>query len=280
MSIHPSACVDPTAQVGSQVTIGPFCMIEPGVVIGDGCHLEGRVTIKRYTQLGEHNHICEGAVLGGSPQHHGATDQTGRLIIGQANSIRENVTIHRGLAEEDVTRIGDHNMIMVNAHIAHDCQIGNHVVIINNVMIAGHATIEDRAYLAGGAGIQQFRRVGTAATVGGYGRVTKDVPPYVVLDGQANGIVGLNLVGLRRAGYTRKEIHQLKAAYRLIYRSGLPWQEVLQRLPQEFPDGPAAAFHRFFATGQHGFMPERRTPPAATVKLYQPTEHPPLRKAG
>ncbi|MDH3716810.1 MAG: acyl-ACP--UDP-N-acetylglucosamine O-acyltransferase [Planctomycetota bacterium] len=280
MSIHPSALVDPDACVGQHVSIGPFCVVEKNTVIGDGCQLDGRVTIKQDTVLGVNNHVCEGAVLGGQPQHIHAGAELGRLVIGSGNSIRENVTIHRGLRAEDVTRIGDHNMLMVNAHIAHDCQIGDHVVIINNAMIAGHATIEDRAYLAGGAGVQQFRRVGKVAAVGGYGRIVKDLPPFVTLDGNANGIVGLNLVGLRRAGYSRDDIRQLKDAYRVIYRSGLSWQEVLQRLPQEFPEGPAAEFYPFFSTGEHGFMPERRAPGPATVKLFQPAESPLLREAG
>jgi UDP-N-acetylglucosamine acyltransferase len=281
LSIHPTAIVDPAAEIGESVSIGPNCTIEADVHIGEGCTLEARVSIKRGTRLGPNNRVFEGAILGGLPQHIHLGKQSGRLFIGSENMFRENVTVHRGLSTEDVTRIGSHNMLMVNVHIAHDCHVGNNVVIINNAMIAGHVTIEDRAYLAGGAAVQQFRRVGQLATVGGYGRVVKDVPPYVTLDGHANGIVGLNRVGLRRAGFNRDEIQQIKDAYRLIYRSGLTWNEVLQQLAVEFPEGPAADFHRFFITGKHGFMPERRTPDAATVKLFQPQADATLRaKAG
>jgi UDP-N-acetylglucosamine acyltransferase len=281
VDIHSTAVIDPDAYVGKHVVIGPYAIVEAGAVVSDGCQIAGRVTVKRDTVLGSNNQVFEGAVLGGLPQHIDVGDTVGRLIIGSSNQIRENVTIHRGLRSKDVTLIGDQNMIMVNVHIAHDCRIGNQVVIINNAMIAGHVTIEDRAYLAGGAAVQQFRRIGKVATVGGYGRMVKDVPPFVTVDGNTGGIVGLNVIGLRRAGYTRTDIQQMKDAYRLIYRAGLSWDEVMERLPQEFSDGPAADFHHFFSTGgQYGFVPERRIPSAATVKLYQPGDDQELRKAG
>ena len=268
MNIHASAVVSPEACIGRDVTIGPFCVVEAGAEIGDACTLESRAVVKSNTTLGPHNHVYEGAVLGGLPQHTGRGERCGRLIVGSHNTIRENATIHCGMEEHDATFIGNHNMIMINAHIAHDCHIGSHVVIINNVMLAGHVTVGDRVYLAGAAGGQQFRRIGRLAAVGGQGRVVKDLPPFVTLDGFANGVVGLNLVGLRRAGMTTAEIRQLKDAYRLIYRSGLRWEEVLSRLSTEFPQGPAAEFHEFFSTGRFGFMPERRTPAAATIRLF------------
>jgi UDP-N-acetylglucosamine acyltransferase len=272
VSIHSTAVISPDAELGQDVCIGPYSIVEPGVVIGDGCTLESYVAVKRGTTLGPGNHVFDGAILGGLPQHLHMGAECGRLVIGANNTIRENATIHRGLGPADLTTLGDRNMIMVGVHVAHDCHIGNDVVIINNAMLAGHVTVEDRVYMAGGAGVQQFRRVGRLATVGGYGRAVKDVPPYVTLDGFANGIVGLNLVGIRRAGYSRDDVKQLKAAYRLIYRIGLTWNEVLQRLPVEFPDGPAADFYRFFSTGQHGFMPERRIPEAATIKIFPESE--------
>jgi UDP-N-acetylglucosamine acyltransferase len=268
VKIHSTAVIDDDAQVGQDVCIGPYSIVESGVVIGDGCTLESHVIVKRNTRLGCGNHIHDGAILGGTAQHVNLGEQTGRLVIGERNTIRETVTINRGLGSDDVTTIGDRNMIMVGAHIAHDCLVGNDVVIINNSLLAGHVTIEDRVYMAGGAAVQQFRRVGLLATVGGYGRAVKDVPPFVTLDGFANGIVGLNLVGIRRAGYERNDVKQIKEAYRLIYRSGLTWNEVLKRLQVEFPTGPATEFYRFFSTGKHGFMPERRTPKAATIKIF------------
>lgn len=272
MRVDSTAVVAAGANLGRDVQIGPFCVVESDVVLGDGCRLEGRVTIKSGTTLGPENHVFEGAVLGGIPQHLKMHDQLGALEIGARNTIRENVTMHRAMASGQVTIVGNDNLVMVNSHIAHDCRVGNNVVLINNTMLGGHVEIHDRVYMAGGAGIQQFCRIGRLATIGGQGRVTKDLPPYVVMDGLTGGIVGLNLVGIRRAGYTSDDILQLKAAYRVIFRSGLTWNEVLARLPGEFPSGPAAEFHQFFATGKRGFVCERRTPAAATVRLEPPAE--------
>lgn len=284
MRVHPTAIVSPEAQLGEGVVIGPFSIVESDVVLGDGCQLEGRVTIKSGTTLGPENHVFEGAVLGGLPQHLKVPPRVGRLEIGARNTIRENATMHRAMVADQATVVGNDNLVMVNCHVAHDCRVGNNVVLINNTMLGGHVEIHDRVYMGGGAGIQQFCRVGRLATVGGQGRVTKDLPPFVVMDGLTGGVVGLNLVGIKRAGYTSEDISQLKSAYRVIYRSGLTWNEVLARLPGEFPEGPAAEFHQFFSTGKRGFMCERRTPIAATLRLEPPAaaeEAPALRiKAG
>ncbi len=269
MNIHPTAIIDSSAILGNDVEIGPFCIVEKDVFLGDRCQLASRATIKEGTRMGENNCVHEGAILGGLPQHIQLPETTGSLQIGNDNTFRENTTVHRGLHEKDKTMIGDGNLIMVGAHVGHDCHIGHHVVLINNVMIAGHVTIGDRAYVAGGAAVQQFRRVGQLAAVGGYARAVKDVPPFVTLDGYTSGVVGLNRVGLQRAGYKPNEIAALKNAYRLIYRSGLPWKEILERLKTDFPSGPAADFYSFLADGKYGFMPERRTPASATIKLYR-----------
>ena len=270
MRIHPLAVVSPTARIAEDVQIGPFCVVEPDVTIGAGCRLEAGAIIKNRTTLGEDNHICEGAVLGGLPQHVNASPQTGRLVIGQENTIRENVTIHRALEENHATVVGDNNMLMVNAHIAHDCVVGNRVIIANNAMLAGHVSVDDRAFLSGGVGIHQFCRVGTVAMIGGQALVLKDVPPYVTIDGHSGYVVGLNKVGLRRAGHSREDISQLKAAYRVIFRSGLTWTEIRSRVEAEFPEPPATEFHRFFsASSTRGICPGRRLPPEATIRLRQ-----------
>ncbi len=265
--IHPTAVVDPQARLASDVVIGPFCHVEADVTIAAGTRLGARVSIKEGTRLGERNEVCDGAVLGGRPQHLQANGPLGPLSIGQGNTIRENVTIHRGLTEDSVTKLGDGNLVMVNAHIAHDCQIGNQTIIANNVMLAGHVTVEDFAYLSGAVGIHQFCRVGRYAMVGGQAHVTQDVPPFVTVDGNTSRIVGLNLIGLKRRGFDRDAILQLKAAYRVIYRQGLTWNEVLSTLKQEFPTGPASCLYEFLAVGQRGFISERRTPAAATVPV-------------
>jgi UDP-N-acetylglucosamine acyltransferase len=267
VSIHPLAAVNPQAQLGRDVSIGPFSVVEAGVTIGDGCQLEGHVVVKQGTTLGPANRVCEGAILGGLPQHVRCPEQCGRLEIGAGNTIREYVTLHRPLHEGATTRIGDHNLLMINVHVAHDCQVGSHVIVANNSMLAGHVVVEDRAYLSGAVGIHQFCRVGAYAMVGGQARVVKDIPPYVTVDGVSNFVVGLNLVGLRRGGFSPDDISQLKRAYRAIYRSGLKWGDVRRRLEEEFSTGPAARFAEFFAGGTRGFTPERRMPPATTIKL-------------
>ncbi len=260
MRIHPTAVVSPLASIGSGVIIQPFAIVEAGAVVGDGCILESRVVIKEGTRLGSNNRIFEGAVLGGLPQHQRMPSRAGELILGENNTIRENVTIHRGLEEGHPTVIGDHNLLMVNVHIAHDCRLGNQTIIANNTMLAGHVIVDDKAYISGAVGVHQFCRIGQMAMVGGQAHVVKDVPPFVTIDGKSTFVVGLNLVGLRRAGFTRGEVDQLKAAYRLIYRSGMPWAEILDALARDFATGPAAQFHAFFSGGKRGFTPERRLP--------------------
>lgn len=270
--IHPSAYVASTADLGQNVSIGAFSIVEDDVCIGDNCRLGGHVSIKSGTALGANNEIAEGAVLGGSPQHLKAGSELGKLLIGNGNRIREYVTIHRALAPDACTKIGDGNMIMVNAHIAHDCHVGNNAVLVNNVMLAGHITVGDGAYFGGAAGVHQFSRIGRLAMIGGQSHVGQDVPPFVMVDGISNYIVGLNVVGLRRAGVTRAELQDLKAAYRVIYRSGLLWNDMLDVLKNTFKSGPASEFHPFLNVGNRGFVQERRTPRAASIKLTDATD--------
>lgn len=268
MSIHPLAVVSGQARLGKDVSIGPFCVIEGDAQIGDGCRLESHVIIKAGTSLGCRNHVFEGCVLGGLPQHVRPPAQPGGLVIGDDNTLREQVTIHRSLFTDQSTIVGDSNLLMVNVHVAHDCRVGKNAILVNNAMLAGHVTVEDRAYIAGAVGVHQFCRIGGLTMIGGAARVVKDVPPYVTLDGGTGAVVGLNLVGLRRNGFQAAQVAEIKAAYRLIYRSGLPWNEMLERLRAEFPTGPAARFHAFFLSGgSRGFVQERRAPPAATIRL-------------
>jgi UDP-N-acetylglucosamine acyltransferase len=251
------------------VRIGPFTIVEAGVVLGDGCQIAGRVTIKSGTVLGCDNHVFEGAVLGGMPQHIHMPQHPGRVEIGDGNVIRENVTIHRAMEAGKLTQIGSRCLLMVGAHVAHDCTLGSGVILTNNVMLAGHVTVGDKAYLSGGVAVHQFCKIGRLAMVGGMARVRQDVPPFVTIDGGSTMVVGLNKVGLRRAGFAMQEMQQLKAAYQVIYRSGLAWEEILDALSLEFPDGPAAEFLPFFLDGKRGFVQERRTPPGAIVRLMR-----------
>ena len=245
-----------------------MCVIEPDVTIGPGCKLASRAVVKSGTVLGPNNQVFEGAILGGLPQHLHMPEHPGKVVIGSGNTIRENVTIHRALEADEATIVGDDNFLMVNVHVAHDCRVGNNTIFANNVMLAGHVTVEDRAYVSGGVGVHQFCRIGTLAMVGAHSHLTKDVPPFVTVDGLSSYVVGLNQIGLRRAGHTAEEIQRLKQAYRVIYRSRLTWNEILRRLREEFCDALAARFYQFLSTTTRGILCERRAPPGATLKLY------------
>lgn len=266
-TIHPTAVVSPGARLGKNATVGPYAVIEHGVEIGDDCCIAGRVTIKEGVRMGNRNEVCEGAVLGGKPQHLRAPARQGVLIIGEGNTIRENVTIHKGLEEGKQTVVGDNNLIMVSAHIAHDCSIGSNTIIANNVMLAGHVEVHDRAYLSGAVGVHQFCRIGRMAMVGGQAHIKKDVPPYVTVDGRASKIVGLNLIGLRRNGFQGADIVRLKQAYRLLYRSGNSFETVVGQLARDFPTGPAAEFARFLSGGRRGFLAERLARGPVSLKI-------------
>ena len=182
MSIHPTAIVSPSAQIGPDVQIGPFCIVEPDAAIGSGCVLESHVVVKQRTTLGADNHLFDGVILGGLPQHVHVPDQPGQVVIGSGNTIRENVTVHRALVSDHTTVVGDHCLLMVGVHVAHDCHLGNHVIMANNSMLAGHVHVDDRAYISGAAGVHQFCRVGTFAMVGGQAHLVQDVPPYVTVE--------------------------------------------------------------------------------------------------
>ncbi|MEE9603838.1 MAG: acyl-ACP--UDP-N-acetylglucosamine O-acyltransferase [Thermoguttaceae bacterium] len=269
MNIHPAAVVSPTAKLSPHTTIGPFCMVEPHAVIGAGCILESGAVVKTGAVLGENNHIFEGAVIGGLPQHAHMPERPGKVIIGSGNTIRENTTIHRALDEDKATLVGDGNLIMGNIHIAHDCILGNNTIITNNSLLAGHVELGDRAYISGAVAVHQFCRIGTLAMVGGQAHVVQDIPPFVTVDGLSSLVVGLNRIGLRRAGFLVEDMRLLKAAYQVVYRAGLTWSDTLERLKSEFPEGPASLFYSFLSATERGITSERRLPPKATIKLHQ-----------
>ena len=272
LSAHPLAVISPQATLGRGVRVSAFCVIEHDVVIGDHCSIASHAVIKSGTRLGAHNTVGEGAVLGAFPQHTRMPEKLGRLEIGSHNTIREYCTLHRALHEHSSTVIGDHNFLMVGVHVAHDCRLGNSVICANNVLLAGHVLVGDRAFVSGAVAVHQFCRIGSLAMVGGHARVVQDVPPYMMVDGNTGCIVGLNLVGLRRNGFLSDEVIELKQAYRLIYRSGLKWTEVLESLKTRFTHGAAAELPKFLSEGTRGFVQERRLPPNATLKLRRDSD--------
>jgi UDP-N-acetylglucosamine acyltransferase len=266
--IHPSAVVSSQAQLGSQVEIGPFSIIEDGVILGDRTQIAGHVTIKQNTVLGCDNVVGEGTVLGGRPQHLAHPGEVGHVVIGDRCTLREHVTVHRPMRLDQPTRIGDDCFLMVGAHVAHDCQVGSHVILTNGIMLGGHVEIGDRACLGGNSAVHQHCRIGRLAMVAGCARVVQDVPPFVLTDGVSGLIVGLNKIGLRRAGFKVDQVLELKAAYRLIYREGLTFEEMLAGLEEQFPTGAASEFAEFFRTSKRGFVQERRSPPKVALRVH------------
>lgn len=269
MSIHPSAIVNPTAQLGRDVEIGPFAMVEAGAKIGDRCKLGPRSTVKSGTTLGCENSLYEGAVLGGLPQLAAPTGPPGKLIVGDRNVFRENVTVHLAMTEKGVTRIGSDCLLMVASHVAHDCVIADRVILTNNVMLAGHVSVGERAFLGGGSAVHQHCRVGRIAMVGGMARIVQDVLPFVTIDGDSGAVVGLNRVGLRRSGMSRDEMAEIKEAYRIIYRSGESFAERLAMLSERFQEGPAAELEPFLRDTSRGYARERRSPPGGTIRVIE-----------
>ena len=259
--IHPLAEVSPRAELGVDVEIGPFAVVEDDVVIGDRCRITARSSVKSGTTLGCDNFVGEGAIVGGLPQHLQQPENPGRVLIGDGNVIREHATIHRAFVPGESTIIGNNCLLMVGAHVAHDCIVGNNVVLTNNALLGGHVIVGDRAYLGGGSAVHQHCHIGRVAMVGGLARIDQDVLPFMMIDGESNRVVGLNRVGLRRAGATPHERTQIKDAYNLIYRSGMHFEELLSSLEDQYDQGPAAEFAPFLRSGTRGYIRERRDPP-------------------
>jgi len=230
MSVHASAIVSPDARLGRDVSIGPYAVIEGGTVIGDGCEIRAHAVVKRHTTLGSLNRVHEGAVLGGEPQDLSFKGQATGLRIGDRNVIREGVTIHRSTREGGTTVVGSDCFLMAYVHVAHDNRIADRAILANNVMLAGHVELGERAFLGGGAGVHQFCRVGRLAMVGGNAKVVQDALPFTITDGHPARARGLNVVGLRRAGVTASQLRALEEAYRLLVRSGLPLQPALEKM--------------------------------------------------
>src|SRR6266478_6713145 len=201
MTIAPTARIDPRASIGPGVSIGEYCVIEPDVAIGAGCRLEPYVYVKRWTTLGEANEISAGTVLGTDPLDKNFTGERSYLRIGARNSIREHYTISRGTQPESATEIGDDNYIMTSGHIAHNCSIGSEIVIASCALVAGYVEVEDQAFISGGVVVHQYSKIGRLAMIAGNVRVNQDVPPYFLYSGFNVAPCGLNLVGLRRAGF-------------------------------------------------------------------------------
>ncbi len=237
--IHPSAVVEDGARLGAGVQIGPFCMIGQHVTLGDGCELKSHVVVAGHTTIGARTKIFPFATLGHAPQDLKYGGEPSTLIIGSDCIIRESVTMHPGTAHGTMkTTVGDRCFFLVNAHVAHDCRVGNNVVMTNNAMIAGHCKVGDFAILGGGAGVHQYVRIGPHAFIGGLSAVENDVIPYGMVLGNRAYLAGLNIIGLRRRGFSRDEIHDLRRAYRLIFANEGTLAERIADVGEEFAKHP------------------------------------------
>ncbi|WP_434064227.1 acyl-ACP--UDP-N-acetylglucosamine O-acyltransferase [Pararhizobium gei] len=216
--IHPLSVIEDGAVIGDNVVIGPFCHIGPKVTLADNVELISHVVVLGRTTVGKGSKLFPSAVIGGDSQsvHHSAVDTT--LTIGENCTIREGVTMNTGTVEHGgATIVGDNNLFLAYAHVAHDCRLGNNIILSNNVMLAGHVTVEDRAILGGGSAVHQFTRIGRQAFIGGLSAVSYDVIPYGMLNGNPGILSGLNVVGMARAGFEKPVIHEVRRAYKQIF---------------------------------------------------------------
>ncbi|MBF0253935.1 MAG: acyl-ACP--UDP-N-acetylglucosamine O-acyltransferase [Candidatus Omnitrophica bacterium] len=254
-NIHPSSQIASDAVIHPQAVIGPFVAIGPGVTIGEGTVLEAHTVVERWTTIGCHNRIGPSAVLGGAPQHRDYHGQKSFLKIGDHNRISEFTSLHRASREGETTVIGSHNFLMNGVHLGHDGVIGDHVVLTGGVLIGGHVTLEDHAVVGGMAGVHQFVRIGRHAMVGGLSRVTRDVLPFALAEGNPAAVRGVNLVGLRRAGFSNARIASIRKAYRDIYFSGRLFEEVFAELEREARGNPdVAEMVRLIRDSKRGFL--------------------------
>ncbi len=230
--VHPTALVDPEAELGTGVVVGPWALVGPGVVVGDGTEIGPRVLVERDTRIGEDCRIANGAVLGTDPQDLKYKGERTVLEVGDRTVIREFATLNRGTAASGRTVVGSDCLLMAYTHVAHDCELGNHVILANAVNMAGHVVIEDWAIVGGMTPIHQFVRIGAHAFVGGGSRVAQDVPPYCRAAGNPPKLYGLNTVGLDRRGFSSEVRAALKQAYRALFQSGEALTRAMERLEE------------------------------------------------
>ncbi len=262
VEIHPSAFVDPGAELGENVKIGPFCVVEDKTVIGDDCTLDAHAQVKSYTRMGARNVIHSGAVLGGEPQHLGFKNEETTVEIGNDNIFREYMTIHRGTVQgHGRTVVGNNCMLMAYVHVAHDCLLGDHVILANASSLAGHVNVGNHVTISGMSGIHQFTRIGDYAFLGAMSGFGQDIPPYMLASGVRGVLHGPNSIGLRRQGFSSKTCMAIKKAYRIIFRSALTKEESLEMVEKEFPEiAEVKNLIEFIRTSERGICPADRSP--------------------
>ena len=249
--IHPTAIIHRKAKLDSTVQVGPYAVIDEGVVLGAHCVVGPHVYLTGLTTIGAHNHFHAGCVIGDAPQDLKYKDEPTRLRIGDHNVFREHVTVHRSTKPDAETLIGSHNFLMANAHVAHNCVIGDHVILANGALLGGYAAVRDSAFISGNCLVHQFCRVGTLAMMQGGSAISQDLPPFTVAL-RDNEICGLNIVGLRRAGFTAEQRMELKHVYHLLFRSGKNLRAAIAEAQKKFTSAPAKMLLDFIAEAKRG----------------------------
>ncbi len=258
--IHPTAIIGSGAKIGANVEIGPHSILGDAVTIADDCVIGANVVIEGEVSIGRGNRIEHGAMIGGQPQDVSfSPTRRSRVEIGERNIIREQCTIHRGTTGDSATKIGDDNFLMVNAHVGHNCVIGNKVIVANNVLLGGYVIVDDQAFLGGGCVFHQNMRVGRLIIAQGDSAFSKDIPPFVIA-AEHNYVFGLNTIGLRRAGFSREERDDIKRAFKLIYFSGLNTRQALEKSRESEWTEVGSEFFRFVsdAITKRGICPLKR----------------------
>lgn len=252
--IHPTALVDKKAELGADVEVGPHAFIGPDCIVGDGSVIEMRAVLQENVRLGKGVRVGIGSVLGGAPQDLKFKGEITTVEVGDGTTIREYATLNRGTSESLKTTVGKNCFLMSYVHIAHDCHLGDGVIISNATQLAGHVRIDDRAIISGLCAVHQFAKIGRHAFVGGMSRVSKDIPPYVKAVGNPVKLYGLNSVGLQRSGFAESTISELKKAYRLFFRSDLNITQALEKAAELEQSAEVKAFIAFVEESGRGVV--------------------------
>ncbi len=252
-SIHPTAIVDPAAEIAGGVRIGAYCVVQGAVTIGAGTELKNQVTIEGPTEIGRDNVFSPGAAIGGRSQDLKYDGEPTYLRIGDHNTFREYCTVNRATAKGGATLVGSHGNFLAYSHIAHDCVVGDHVIFSNNGTLAGHVTMGDHAILGGLTAVHQFCRIGAHAITGGCSKIVQDIPPYLIADGNPAKVRAVNVEGLRRRGFDDEEIRSVKKAYKTLYLKGLNHSDALTALRElQDPSGAVGKLADFVASTERG----------------------------
>ncbi|MBI4524886.1 MAG: acyl-ACP--UDP-N-acetylglucosamine O-acyltransferase [Deltaproteobacteria bacterium] len=272
MAIHPTAVIDPGAAIHPEAEIGPYVVVSGKVRIGRGTIVMGHAYISGWTEIGDHNEIHPGAVLGGPPQDKAYRGEESYLKIGDRNIFREHVQVHRGTGAGSATLIGEQNFLMAGSHVGHNCRLGDHIVLANGALLGGHVEVGDRAFISGHCVVHQFVRVGELSLMRGLSGTSRDVPPYTIVDWQ-HTVRGLNVVGLRRAGFEERKIRELKEAFRILFRQGRNLALAVQEVEASGARSQeVAALLKFITSSKRGVCvgSQRGKPPGRNSEVDDP----------